>query len=101
MGNRKKILIKDCEYCEDKLNMGHMALFKINKRKDVVRMEKKEEMLVCALCGYTASGKFVGDICPKCGLTYWRCVNCGYTMTAAMLPDVCPHCEKKCDFVNI
>jgi hypothetical protein len=25
-GGRKKMLIKDCEYWEDKLSMGHMAL---------------------------------------------------------------------------
>ncbi len=64
-------------------------------------MENKEDISICALCGHTASGKFVGDICPECGLTYWRCDNCGCTITAAKLPDVCPQCKEKCDFVNI
>ena len=32
-------------------------------------MENKLDKWVCDLCGYTSSGRFVGDICPKCGLT--------------------------------
>jgi rubredoxin len=64
-------------------------------------MAKKEEAMVCALCGYTASGKFVGDICPQCGLTYWKCSNCVYTFTAATLPETYPSCGKTCDFRNI
>ena len=64
-------------------------------------MKQTEEKTACALCGYTSSGKFVGDICPGCGLTYWKCHNCGYTITAATPPDVCPECHKKCDFLNI
>lgn len=64
-------------------------------------MEQKENAMKCALCGYTASGKFVGDICPACSLTYWKCSSCGYTITAAAPPEVCPECQKKCDFNNI
>ncbi|MFP4452588.1 MAG: rubredoxin-like domain-containing protein [Desulfobacterales bacterium] len=64
-------------------------------------MENKPEKYSCALCGYTAAGRFKGDICPKCGLTYWKCKNCGYTITAAKPPDVCPHCGEKNSFVNI
>ena len=64
-------------------------------------MENKQEKYVCANCGLTASGKFVGDICPECGLTYWKCAKCGYTMSAATPPDVCPGCEEKCDFKNV
>ena len=52
-------------------------------------METTEKMQ-CALCGYTESGKFVGDICPQCNLTYWRCSNCQYTISAAKPPEVCP-----------
>jgi len=33
-------------------------------------MEKKDKEMQCSLCGFTASGKFVGDICPKCDLTF-------------------------------
>jgi len=36
-------------------------------------MEKDQDKFVCAHCGYTADGKFEGDICPSCGLTYWKC----------------------------
>ena len=64
-------------------------------------MKQTEEKTVCALCGYTASGEFVGDICPGCGLTYWKCHNCGYTITAATPPEVCPECHEKCDFLDI
>jgi len=35
--------------------------------------QEKEMTMQCALCGYTASGRFEGDICPRCNLTYWRC----------------------------
>ncbi|MBW2010767.1 MAG: hypothetical protein JRG68_04045 [Deltaproteobacteria bacterium] len=64
-------------------------------------MEKKEEKWVCAHCGYKASGKFTGDICPECGLTYWKCSECGFTMTASTPPDTCPECKAKCEFKNI
>jgi len=64
-------------------------------------MENEQEKYVCANCGHTASGKFVADICPECGLTYWKCSKCGYTLSAATPPDVCPGCGQKCDFKNI
>jgi rubrerythrin len=64
-------------------------------------MAQKQEKWACALCGYTSSGQFSGDICPECGLTYWRCSKCGYTFTAPALPDACPDCGEKCDFKNI
>lgn len=56
---------------------------------------------VCAHCGYTANGRFEGDICPQCGLTYWKCSNCGFTFTAAKPPEVCPECGEKCVFNNV
>jgi rubredoxin len=62
---------------------------------------EKEKTMECALCGYSASGQFVGDICPQCGLTYWRCSNCRYTFTAAQPPTECPGCHQKCDFLDI
>jgi len=64
-------------------------------------MEQKKGEMQCALCGYTSSGKFTGDICPDCGLTYWKCHKCGYTITAAVPPGVCPECGEKCDFLNV
>ncbi len=64
-------------------------------------MEKKQEKWACAHCGYTADGKFVGDICPQCGLTYWRCTGCGFTITASTLPDSCPECGNRDGFNNI
>ena len=66
-------------------------------------MEATEMSYKCAHCGYTASGKFAGDICPRCGLTYWKCsnTNCGFLITAPAPPDVCPECGEKCGFVNV
>lgn len=66
-------------------------------------MENNRRNWICAHCGYTASGKFEGDICPQCGLTYWKCSNprCGFLITASVPPDVCPQCGEKCPFVNV
>ena len=64
-------------------------------------MEQKDKEMQCSLCGYTGSGKFVGDICPGCSLTYWKCQKCGYTITAASPPEVCPECNETCDFRNV
>jgi len=64
-------------------------------------METKPDKWACAHCGYTAGGRFVGDICPGCGLTYWKCIQCGYTVTAPMPPDVCPDCASKEGFKNV
>ena len=64
-------------------------------------MEKNQEEKVCANCGYTASGKCVGDICPQCGLTYWKCSKCGFLITAATPPRVCTSCGETCDFLNV
>ena len=73
----------------------------IKRRGGEAKMENKEEKLACAHCGYEADGRFVGDICPQCGLTYWKCSKCGFTITAANPPDACPECGEKCDFINI
>ncbi|VBB43114.1 conserved hypothetical protein [uncultured Desulfatiglans sp.] len=64
-------------------------------------MTNEQEKWVCAHCGYTADGRFEGDICPKCGLTYWKCSHCGFTLTAPSPPDICPECGEKCNFINI
>ena len=64
-------------------------------------MEQKDKEMQYPLCGYTAAGKFVGDICPDVDLTFWKCQKCGYTVTVATPPDVCPDCYEKCDFRNI
>ena len=55
----------------------------------------------CALCGYTGSGRFSGDICPKCNQTYWKCGNCKFIFTAERPPAACPECKEKCDFLNV
>jgi rubrerythrin len=52
------------------------------------------EKMECGLCGYTASGKFLGFICPQSNLTYYRCSKCGYKISAAMPPDDCPSCNE-------
>jgi rubredoxin len=52
-------------------------------------MGSQPEKWVCAHCGYSSQGKFVGDICPNCGLTYWKCSGCGFLLTAEGPPDVC------------
>ena len=64
-------------------------------------MNGKQNKWVCARCVYTADGRFEGDICPQCKLTYWKCSHCGFTITAAVPPDVCPECGKKREFINI
>jgi len=64
-------------------------------------MGDKQEKLVCAHCGHTADGKFAGDICPECGLTYWKCGNCGFLVTVAEPPEACLQCKEKCDFLNV
>jgi rubrerythrin len=67
----------------------------------VKEMDNKKEKYVCDNCGYTADGKFKGDICPKCGLTYWKCGKCGFLISAAIPPNICPSCKEKCDFHNV
>ena len=64
-------------------------------------MGRKEEDYACALCGYTADGKFQGDICPECNQTYWKCSKCGFLITASTPPDTCSQCNEKCDFLNV
>ena len=64
-------------------------------------MDQKDKEMQYSHCGYTASGKFVGDICPDNDLTFWKCQKCGYTITVATPPDVCPDCHEKCDFRNV
>jgi len=64
-------------------------------------MTTQEEKMECALCGFTASGKFTGDICPQCNLTYWRCSTCNYTISAPKHPEECPSCHQKSEFLNI
>lgn len=64
-------------------------------------MENKQGKYVCAHCGYTASGKFSGDICPQCNLTYWKCPMCSFLFTAAKPPGICPECGDKSGFINV
>jgi rubrerythrin len=67
---------------------------------EVEEMKNEQKKYVCALCGYTADGRLVGDICPNCGLTYWKCTKCGFLITAAKPPDVCRECGERCSFVD-
>jgi len=64
-------------------------------------MEHKQNEYECAHCGFTSAGKFGGDICPRCNLTYWKCSRCGFLHTAAMPPETCPSCHEKCEFSNV
>ena len=64
-------------------------------------MEKEHEKYVCALCGYMADGRFREDICPDCGLTYWKCGKCGFLITAAKPPEVCPECSERDCFIDV
>lgn len=64
-------------------------------------MAEQPDKFSCAHCGFTSSGKFAGDICPQCGLTYWKCGNCGFLITAAAPPETCPECQTKCEFKNV
>jgi len=61
----------------------------------------ENEKKICAHCGYTAEGAFVGDICPACGMTFWKCSKCGFLVTASNPPDTCPQCKEKCEFNNV
>jgi len=74
---------------------------KKEKVKEVKEMDEKQDEWTCAHCGYTADGRFVGDICPQCSLTYWKCSNCGFLVTAGTPPVTCPECGEKCDFLNV
>jgi len=64
-------------------------------------MNNENDVWTCTECGYTSTNRFIGDICPRCGMTYWRCSECGFTFVAAAPPDFCPECSVSCDFVNI
>lgn len=64
-------------------------------------MTEQQEKFVCANCGYSADGKFSGDICPQCNQTYWKCGECGFLITAGNPPAECPQCKKNCEFLNV
>ena len=64
-------------------------------------MTNEQKNWVCAHCGYTADNQFVGDICPNCGLTYWKCSECGFLITAVKPPEHCPECGSACEFINV
>ena len=64
-------------------------------------MKYEYDEWICTECGYTSTSRFVGDICPRCGMTYWHCSMCGFTMVGAAVPNVCPECHAKCEFTNL
>lgn len=55
----------------------------------------------CANCGQTIPEGFTAQLCPSCGLTYWKCGNCGFLLTAATPPNTCPSCKQTCEFKNV
>ncbi len=64
-------------------------------------MTQKDKVSQGSSCGFNASGKYVGDMCPDVSLTFWKCNGCGYTITVAAPPEICPECKGKCIFRNI
>lgn len=64
-------------------------------------MNNEHDVWTCTECGYSSTNRFIGDICPRCGMTYWRCSECGFTTVSIAPPDVCPECSIPSDFVNI
>ncbi len=67
-------------------------------------MESKGQVCsqwVCAHCGFTADGRFEGDICPQCGMMYWRCGKCGFLFTASSPPKNCPECGEENNFKDV
>ena len=64
-------------------------------------MNNENDVWTCTECGYTSTNRFIGDVCPRCGMTYWRCSECGFTFVASAPPDLCPECGVPRDFVNI
>ncbi len=55
----------------------------------------------CRNCGASVTGETAAELCPSCGLTYWKCGSCGYLLTAATPPDTCPGCHASCEFKNV
>lgn len=64
-------------------------------------MKYEYDEWMCTECGYTAAERFIGDICPRCGMAYWRCRVCGFTLVDAASPGICPECRAECEFSNI
>ncbi len=64
-------------------------------------LKSTKEKTKCANCGYTSDVRFKGDICPSCGLAYWKCSGCGFLITAETPPNICPQCNGLCLFVNV
>ena len=62
-------------------------------------MKTQQKRWAPAQCGFTASGQFVGDICPD--LNYWKCGQCRLLITAATPPEFCPACKVKCQFADV
>ena len=64
-------------------------------------MEIKEQIWICTNCGYSASKPFEADICPKCRMTFWKCMYCTCTLISANAPETCPECGAQVRFQNI
>ena len=59
------------------------------------------EIIDCKNCGHSLPEPFNAELCPSCGLTYWKCGNCRFLLTAATPPNTCPNCNEKCEFKNV
>ncbi len=73
----------------------------IGKVDEMEDKQAKWKKWICTHCGFTADGRFEGDICPGCGLTFWKCEKCWFLVTATKPPEVCPKCGERCDFIDV
>ena len=64
-------------------------------------MKMRGSTWVCTHCGYSSSKRFDDDICPRCHLTFWKCMGCAFTLIEACAPGMCPECGDLETFVNI
>jgi len=100
-GSALKSKENDLKPCLEPGNAKSKSQSNSDEKMEVEEMDSKPDKWMCAHCGYEASGRFSGDICPGCGLTYWKCGQCGYLITAAIPPDSCPDCGDKSGFKNV
>ena len=64
-------------------------------------MQRGQERSICARCGYTADGRFVGDpLSPICSYLL-EMGQVQFHSGRNKAPDVCPECGEKCDFIDI
>ncbi len=84
---------KDTQEETLKIHFPELESKKKPGREAASALEKKSDV--------SSIGKHGGDICPECGLTYWKCGACKFIFTAPSPPEKCPDCGEVCDFQNI